>query len=210
MDSGNFNSSDAKPYAPSCERNKEPILNVLKRLIKNEHKNLLEIGSGTGQHAVFFAQQSPHLNWTCSDVLENHHGIKLWLEELRLSNTFGPIEYEIGKDSFPNGDFDLIFTANTFHIMSWDKCKELIKACGENLKKNTLIIIYGPFNYDGDYTSHSNAQFDIWLKGISAQSAIREFEEVDACMNQAGFKLVEDTPMPSNNRVLVFKKHNII
>ncbi len=206
MDSGNFNSSDAKPYAASCERNKEAILHVLKRSISYEYKNLLELGSGTGQHAIFFAEQFPQLNWTCSDQLEHHHGIKLWLDEAKLANTSGPIEYEIGKDDFPEGDFDVLFTANTFHIMSWDKCQKFIDHCGENLKKNALIIIYGPFNYGGEYSSHSNAQFDIWLKGISDQSAIRDFEEVDAWMNKQGFKLVEDAEMPANNRVLVFKK----
>lgn len=195
-----------KPFSPSCERNKEPILKILKEVLGSEPHNLLELGSGTGQHAAFFAQELPNIQWTCSDVLGNHAGIHAWLDEAKLENLKVPVEFEIGKDDFPTGNFDVVFTANTFHIMSWEKCQQFIELCGANLSKDTLVIIYGPFNYGGDYSSESNAQFDIWLKERDSESAIRDFEAVCELMKKQGFDLENDFVMPANNRTLLFKR----
>lgn len=199
-----------KPYSSSCERNSTPILNVLKTVIRDKYKNLLEVGSGTGQHSVFLAPELSHITWTCSDVKSNHEGINLWLKEANLSNIKGPLEFEIGKDDFPLGDFDLVYTANTFHIMDWEKDKLFMELCGKNLKSNALVIIYGPFNYKGKYTSQSNADFDVWLKGRNPHSGIRSFEDVNKNMLLNGFTLLNDFEMPANNRTLVFKKNNIV
>jgi len=199
-----------KPYSPSSERNQEPICEVLKQVLNKEHKNLLELGSGTGQHAVYMAQHFPEIIWTTSDIASNHNGIELWLEEAvnkaKVTNIKGPIEFEIGKTSFPEGDFDVVFTANTFHIMGWEKDKLFMQLCGEHLKKDAFVIIYGPFNYGGSYSSQSNADFDIWLKERNPLSAIRSFEDVNECMTKAGFVPLHDFEMPANNRTLVFKK----
>jgi cyclopropane fatty-acyl-phospholipid synthase-like methyltransferase len=195
-----------KPYSSSCERNSAPILNVLKQVIGDKHKTLLEVGSGTGQHAVSLASEFPHLLWTCSDVKSNHEGIGLWLKESNISNIKGPLEFEIDKDDFPIGDFDLIFTANTFHIIGWKKVEIFMQLCGENLKKNALVIIYGPFNYNGKYTSQSNADFDVWLKELNPLSTICSFEDVSENMLLNGFTLLNDFEMPANNRTLVFVK----
>ena len=147
-----------KPYSPACDRNKEPILEVLKEVVAPFNKNLLEIGSGTGQHAVFFAPHFKHLTWVTSDLEINHQGIKMWLSEFKISNIIGPIEFEIGKTPFPKqtkrsnhriNTFDLIFTANTFHIMSWKECKTLLKMWGNTLHEGYQVLIYGPFNYEG-------------------------------------------------------------
>lgn len=200
-----------KPYSPSCERNQEPILQVLKKVLGDSYKNILELGSGTGQHAAYIAKELPHISWTCTDLRNNHPGIQLWINEAALENGVnnlkGPIEWEIGKNKFPEGNFDVVFTANTFHIMSWDKVKTFIDSCGANLATNSLVIIYGPFNYSGSYTSKSNADFDLWLKDRDPQSAIRDFEAVNESFKENGFKLIHDIEMPANNRILVFNKN---
>ena len=195
-----------KPFSPSSERNQEPILEVLKKLLSPKHKKLLELGSGTGQHAIYLAPKFPELSWTCSDLEQNHHGIKLWLEDCPAANINGPISYEIGKHSFPDKNYDVVFSANTFHIMSWDKVKLFIQECGINLKPEALVIIYGPFNYNGSYSSESNTKFDIWLKDRNPESAIRDFEAVSEEMEKAGLKLQEDFSMPANNRILAFRR----
>ena len=195
-----------KPYSSSCERNAKPIRDVLKKVIRNNHKNLLELGSGTGQHAVYIAPQFPKIIWTTSDVKSNHGGINLWLSDANVQNVKGPLELEIGKDNFPDGNFDVVYTANTFHIMDWEKDKSFMQLCRNNLKEGALVIIYGPFNYNRAYTSQSNADFDIWLKERDPLSAIRSFEDVNESMSSSGFTLLHDFEMPANNRTLCFKK----
>lgn len=195
-----------KPFSPSCERNKVPILERLKNILLQQELKLLEVGSGTGQHAVFFSQQFPNVEWVTSDVLQNHSGIKMWLAEAKNKNIKGPLEYEIGKSVFPGQDFDVIFTANTLHIMSWGLVKQFIKELGENLRPGSLVIFYGPFNYGGNYTSHSNQEFDKWLKDRDEESGIRDFEQVFDGMVSHGFELLNDFEMPANNRILLFKR----
>lgn len=195
-----------KPFSPSCDRNKEPILEVLKKYIGNDEKSLLEIGSGTGQHACFFSKELPNLTWTTSEKKENLEGIKLWQKDVNLSNLMGPEEYEVGQSPFPKGDFDFIYSANTFHIMSWKLDKTLIKQLGRNMKRKALFMVYGPFNYLGKFTSPSNEEFDRSLKERDPQSGLRTFEDVTNNMVKNGFYLLEDVEMPANNRILIFEK----
>ncbi|MGB0454980.1 MAG: DUF938 domain-containing protein [Bacteriovoracaceae bacterium] len=195
-----------KPYSPSCERNREPILELLKEYDVSKGR-LLEIGSGTGQHAVYFAGEFPSLEWVCSDVKENHRGIKAWLEEEKLSNIKGPELLRVAHDDFPDKKpFQYVFTANTLHIMSWKEDKALFKLLGKRLREGSLVFIYGPFNYKGQYTSESNESFDGWLKERNPQSGIRNFEDILAGMKKHGFKLLKDHEMPANNRTLVFER----
>lgn len=195
-----------KPFSAACERNREPILEVMKQYNLYEGR-LLEIGSGTGQHAVFFAKHFPKLHWVCSDVKGNHAGIKEWLKEAQLSNIHGPETLMVGKDDFPGKrPFDYVFSSNTLHIMSWKEDKALFKLLGKRLRETCLVFFYGPFNYKGQYTSESNAAFDIWLKERNPQSAIRNFEDVEKAMVKNGFKLLNDHEMPANNRLLVFER----
>ncbi len=198
-----------KTHSPACDRNWKPILNILKKIITNEHNNLLEIGSGTGQHAVYIAPYFPSLKWFTSDVAINHLRIKLWLDSTDVDNVLPPIEFEIGRNNFPAGDFDIVFTANTFHIMSLDNVKLLAIMCGKNLKQGALFIVYGAFNYNGCYTSESNKDFDESLRLMNPHSGIREFEEIDKIMTENGFKLLNDCEMPANNRLLIFEKVQI-
>lgn len=197
-----------KPFSEACERNRIPILKVLKSLLSSQHQRLLEIGSGTGQHAVYFAPHFTHLIWVTSDVKENHPGISSWLEESSAPNIIGPGTFEVGHDPFPNGHFDVVFTANTFHIMSWKNCQTLMEMFGKNLHEGALVIIYGPFNYQGKFTSQSNEDFNQSLKTRSHEMAIRNFEDVVSGMDSNGFSLENDHEMPANNRLLVFKRKN--
>jgi len=192
----------SRPESPSCDRNQEPISNELKRLLV-DCTSCLEIGSGTGQHATYFTQQLPTLSWTCSDVKENHAGIKSWICD--QENIKGPLQYKIGEDTFPEGSFDCVFSANSLHIMSWKTAKTLFKTLGKNCSSNTFVIFYGPFNLKGDFTSVSNKNFDRFLKERDPAQGIRSLEDVSNNMAKNGFFLQEDIEMPSNNRLLVFK-----
>ncbi len=195
-----------KPFAPSCERNQTVILNVLQSIICVKDKHLLEIGSGTGQHAVFMAPYFPQLQWHTSDLEENHAGINMWLDEAKINNIVAPIIYESGKSDFPDIEVDIVFTTNTLHIMSWLNVKILIKQLGDNLKTGAKIIIYGPFNYNGQFTSESNAKFDVWLKKQEPRRGIRNFEDIVQRMADVGIVLKQDIEMPANNRILYFIK----
>ena len=193
-----------KPCSPSCERNREPILAVLR-----EHfarcKRVLEIGSGTGQHAVYFAAALPKLRWQTSDVAENLPGIRMWLKEAALPNTPAPLVFDV-SDTPPTGDYDAVFSANTLHIMSWKEVERLFAALPGLTRAGALLVVYGPFNYEGQFTSPSNAQFDEALRSGNPKRGIRDFEEVDALAAAAGFVLEEDRAMPANNRCIVWKR----
>lgn len=195
-----------KPHSVSCDRNQGPILNVLKELVEDKPQTLFEVGSGTGQHGVYMAPHFPKLTWVMSDVLSNHDGIKEWLAEAAIPNIEGPVEYEVGKNSPPYEQCDIIFTANSFHIMSWTNAQLLIKSCADVLADKGFFVIYGPFNYNGEYTSPSNADFDKWLYNKNPNSAIRNFEDVKHDMEAQGLLLFNDFEMPANNRMLVFAK----
>jgi cyclopropane fatty-acyl-phospholipid synthase-like methyltransferase len=195
-----------KPFSESCERNKEPILVVLREHFARA-KRVLEIGSGTGQHAVYFAAQLPQLLWHTSDLPANHEGIRLWVEEAALANVLPPRELDmLERETWPQDEFDAIFTANTFHIMSWPAVRQAFDFIGARLAPGGMLAVYGPFNYGGDYTSESNRNFDAWLKNRNPLSGIRDFEAVDALAQAQGLRLVEDIGMPANNRTLVWAR----
>ncbi|MBT4989267.1 MAG: DUF938 domain-containing protein [Rickettsiales bacterium] len=195
-----------KPYSASCERNWRPIADILKKLVQNKPQILFEVGSGTGQHAVYITPYFPKLTWITSDLLSNHDGIKEWLDEAKTTNIRGPVEYEIGKNDFPCKQCDLVFTANSFHIMSWKNVEELIQSSSKRLGNKALFVVYGPFKYGGTYTSQSNADFDQRLYKRDSNSAIRNFEDVQHHMKTHGLSLFNDFKMPTNNQMLVFQK----
>jgi len=193
-----------KPYAPACDRNRDPILGVLQRYLV-DRRHVLEIGSGTGQHAVYFASALPHLVWQTSDVADNLPGIRLWLDESNLANLPPPITLDI-NGPWSSGAYDAIFSANTLHIMSWTEVQKLFAALPSVMTANARVIVYGPFNYAGRYTSPSNEAFDRSLKQRNPQMGIRDFEQVDALAAAAGLQLVEDCAMPANNRTLIWER----
>ena len=200
---------DALPNAPSCERNRAPILAVLQRHFA-ERRHVLEIGSGTGQHAVHFAAALPWLRWQCSDRAEYLPGIHAWLDHAALPNTPAPAELDVATGPWPepaNGSgFDAAFSANTLHIMGWPEVEAFFAGLDRTLAADAVLVVYGPFNYGGDYTSGSNREFDAWLKARDPRSAIRDFEAVDALARGIGLALVEDVEMPANNRCLVWRR----
>ena len=194
-----------KPYSPSCDRNRAPILAVLREHFADRHDGL-EIGSGTGQHAVHFAAAMPWLRWQCSDVADNLPGIRLWLDEAALPNTPAPIELDVARGPWPMQAFDAVFSANSLHIMGWADVEALFAGLDAVLATDATLVVYGPFNYGGDYTSDSNREFDGWLKARDPRSAIRDFEAVDALANAIGLQLFADVAMPANNRCLVWRR----
>ena len=193
-----------KPHAPACERNREPILEVLRRHLA-DRRRVLEIGSGTGQHAVHFAAALAWLDWQCSDRTENLPGIRAWLDEAALPNTPPPLELDVGGP-WPHGPFDAVFSANTLHIMAWHEAEALFARLPAAVTGDARLAIYGPFNYDGRYTSDSNAAFDQWLQARGAHMGIRDAEAVDALAAAAGFALVDDVAMPANNRCRTWQR----
>lgn len=193
-----------KPHAPSCDRNRDPILAVLRHHFA-EVRRVLEIGSGTGQHAVYFAMKLPRLFWQCSDVADNLPGIRQWLDETDLPNTPPPLELDV-DGQWPAQRFDAAFSANTLHIMGWASVQAFFAGLGGVLGARASLIVYGPFNYEGRYTSESNREFDAWLKARDPASGIRDFESVDALAQAQGFLLIDDVAMPANNRCLVWRK----
>jgi cyclopropane fatty-acyl-phospholipid synthase-like methyltransferase len=193
-----------KPHAPACDRNREPILAVLRRHF-SDRRRVLEIGSGTGQHAVHFAAALPGLSWQTSDIEENLPGICLWLEEVRLANLPAPLSLDV-NGAWPQRGYDAVFSANTLHIMSWSDVRALFEHLQPVLESDACVAIYGPFNYAGRFTSPSNADFDAWLKQRSPLMGIRDFEAVDALAQSIGLRLIEDCAMPANNRTLVWRR----
>lgn len=195
----------AKYYSPACERNAAPILRMLQTLLP-DGGNVLEIGSGTGQHAVVFGKNLPDVVWQTSDLPENHGSILAWQEETGLTNVLSPLLLDMRAPVWPQQAFDLVFSANTLHIMGWLEVKRLFEGVGSILKSGGLLCIYGPFNYGGRFTSESNAHFDASLRAMSAAQGIRDSEAVYALAMANGLALQADHEMPSNNRLLVWRK----
>jgi hypothetical protein len=197
-----------KPFSIACERNRDPILAVLRTRLADRHK-VLEIGSGTGQHAVFFAAALPHLLWQASDVADNLPGIRSWLDEAGLANTPAPREIDINRpvpEALRDTLFDAFFTANTLHIMSWPEVERLFAALAPLMDRNALLVAYGPFKYGGHFTSPSNASFDAALRAARPERGIRDFEAVNELARAAGLSLLEDREMPANNRCIVWQR----
>jgi cyclopropane fatty-acyl-phospholipid synthase-like methyltransferase len=197
-----------KPFSEACEQNKHPILEVLRHEISH-CKKLLEIGSGTGQHAVFFGGMFPELIWQTSDVSHSHAGIQAWLNETELANVLPPIALDVIHDPWPSREYNAVFSANTTHIMSWQAVEIMFKGIGEVLLDQGIFCLYGPFNYHGRYTSESNARFDEWLKARDPQSGVRDIEAINQLAIDAGMTLKKDYEMPANNRLLVWTKTGV-
>lgn len=195
-----------RPFAESCEQNKRPILTVLRQLLPGCSR-LLEIGSGTGQHAVYFAEAIPQLTWQTSDRLGNHPGIRTWLAE-GPPNALLPLTLDVLHRPWPlpNDSVDAVFSANTAHIMGWDAVAAMFAGVGEVLSEGGLFILYGPFNYRGRYTTEGNARFDAWLKERDPQSGIRDIEALVDLAQANGMRLYRDFAMPANNRMVVWVK----
>ena len=211
----------SRPFSQACENNKAPIFEVMKRVFA-DRKKVLEIGSGTGQHAAAFAAGLPALSWQTSDLKVHHPGIRQWIEASDASNLLLPLALDVtdlpwslgGGEADDeaaeceglNDTVDAVFTANTLHIMSWSHVQSFFKGLSSVLSEDGILMVYGPFNYDGKYTSASNARFDQWLKDRDPASGIRDIEAVNTLASEIGLELSEDNEMPANNRLLVWRR----
>ncbi len=193
-----------KQYSAACDQNKDPILKVIKPLLLNA-KSVLEVGSGTGQHCVYFAKELPHLTWQASDQSMYLPSISAWIDDAKLANTPKALKLNVDLD-WPEDKYQAIYSANTVHIMSWEMVLNFFKGVGQVLDKDGVFILYGPFNYQGQYTSQSNANFDLLLKDNNPLSAIRDFEALNQLAQKVGLSLVNDFAMPANNRILCWEK----
>ena len=198
--------TDSLPHAPATDRNREPILAVLRQAFANRIR-VLEFGSGTGQHAVYFARALPHLKWHTSDLPENHPGIRAWIAQAGLPNVIPPAALDIGKpETWPMTRHDAIFSANLLHIASWEEVESFFANLPRVLAAKATLVFYGPFNVGGEFTSPSNAAFDASLKADDPKRGIRDLEAVRALAEKAGLSFVRDVAMPANNRCLVFAR----
>ncbi|MFY8326618.1 DUF938 domain-containing protein [Pseudoalteromonas sp. ZZD1] len=192
-----------KPFSQACENNKGPILAVLQQYL-SDTQDVLEVGSGTGQHSVHFATHLTHLQWYTSDRPINHAGILQWLDDAKLSNLHSPLTLDLNHD-WPVEKVEAIYTANTLHIVSWSLVEQFFAGVKKHLAPAGILCIYGPFKYQGQFTSDSNQRFDEFLKQQDSQSGIRDVELIIKLAQQAGLTLLSDNQMPANNQLLVFK-----
>jgi len=196
---------DTLPFSQASENNKQPINEVLQRHLGNI-TDVLEIGGGTGQHATFFAEQFPRLIWQSTDVPANVATLNLRIKHAALPNLPDATALDVDALPWPVNNFNAIYTANTLHIMAAESVVNFFQGVGSYLNANGLLLVYGPFKYAGEFTTESNARFDVWLKNQNPVSGIRDFERVDALAEDAGLRLLEDNSMLANNQLLVWKK----
>lgn len=196
---------EPKPWSEACERNKEPILAVLREFLRDGDR-VLEVGSGTGQHAVHFGAALPGVFWQTADVAIYHAGIRAWLAEARLPNVAPPLTLDVNDFDWPAAAYDAVFSANTAHIMGWPEARRMVRGVACSLRPGGVFLLYGPFRYGGRHTSESNARFDASLRAQHPAMGVRDFEALDAEAAAAGLELVCDVAMPANNRTLVWRK----
>lgn len=201
---------DDTPFSRACERNRGPILAVLVDAFA-DRAQVLEVGSGTGQHAVHFAAAMPWLTWQTSDRAEHLPGIGRWLHDAALPNTPAPVELDVATGPWPRparagGRFDAVFSANTLHIMGWAEVEALFAALGAVLMPDATLVVYGPFTDGGAFDTDSNRAFDTSLKARDARMGLRDVEAVDALARQVGFGSLQVIAMPASNRCLVWRR----
>jgi cyclopropane fatty-acyl-phospholipid synthase-like methyltransferase len=194
-----------KPFSQACENNKQPILEVISDYFKAGDR-VLEIGSGTAQHALYFCQHLPELRWIPSEIPENMNTLTVCLEGAELPNLAAPETLDVTQAIWPAEELDALFSANCLHIMPAAFNSDFFRGAGEVLKVGAILCVYGPFKYKGDFTSDSNAGFDLWLKERNPLSGIRDFEIVNQLAADNGFALLEDRSMPANNQCLIWEK----
>ncbi len=196
------------PFSEACQRNQSVILDVLQPYF-SQIDSVLEIGSGTAQHAVHFAKANPHLTWQTSDQTHYLEGINAQLSNAAVANIISPIELNVNQTVWVSGStsYSGVYTANTFHIMTWQDIQAFFNGLASVTHTNSYLFVYGPFKYTGVFTSESNQAFDQVLRARDCGSAIRDFEAVNELAQSAGFHLVSDTLMPANNQCIVWQRH---
>ena len=194
-----------KPFSEACARNQDPILAELRELFAS-CRSVLEIGSGTGQHAVHMGEHLPHLIWQTSDLTENHPGIRAWVSEANLPNVKPPILLDVSEQPWSVTYADAVFSANAIHIVSWELVCCMLHGVGNVLASGGLFCTYGPYIYGGKHTSESNVQFDGWLKERDPASGVRDVDDLRRVAQEVDLVLEDDRELPANNRILVWRK----
>lgn len=205
MATGRTDTAKSLPRSPATERNRGPILAVLERILPRAG-SVLEIGSGTGQHAAWFAARLPALEWIASDRAENHPGIRAWIEHAGLPNLSGPETLDVAQPDWPVSRVDAVFSANTAHIMHWREVEAMIAGVGCIVEAGGVFCLYGPFRYGHRHTAESNERFDAHLRSEDPGMGIRDRHEIERLAWEAGMRLEDDEAMPANNRTLVFRR----
>lgn len=195
------------PFSAACERNKDVILDVINPYLQTAEA-VLEIGTGTAQHAIHFARAHPGLVWQTSDQAQYLDGIRAQLNHTQLDNVLPPFQLDVNQPQWGEGVslYSLVFTANTFHIMTWSDVQAFFKGLHQVINDTATLIVYGPFKYGGAFTSESNVAFDQSLRSRGCGSAIRDFEAVNELAEGIGFKLLADHKMPANNQCVVWQR----
>jgi cyclopropane fatty-acyl-phospholipid synthase-like methyltransferase len=193
------------PFSQACENNKQPILEVLASIFVDPG-TILEIGTGTGQHAVYFASHLPHINWLPSDLPENVHQSAARIEQVQLENLSPPQILDVSKEPWPADYVNGVFSANTAHIMGWLEVEAMFRGVARRLTEGAAFCLYGPFNYEGEYTSDSNRRFDQQLRAQAPQMGIRDGTDLKELGKNVGLILDQDHEMPANNRLLVWRR----
>lgn len=194
----------SKLYSEACERNAGAILMALSRVLPASAQ-VLEVGSGSGQHAVAFARHLPGVTWQTSDLPHTHASIEAWRNEAGLPNVLPPLLLDMRQPQWPACSYDAVFSANTLHIMPWPEVETLFAGAAGVLKPMGLLCVYGPFNYNGQFTSASNRQFDDMLRAQSPEQGIRDIEAVHALAARHLLVPETDEAMPANNRFLTWR-----
>ena len=193
-------------FSEACERNKGVILPMLQHYLES-HRCVLEIGSGSGQHALYFSQAMSSLKWLPSDLSFNLPALLENLQNAPCENILAPLTLDVSVQPWQIlHQPDAIFTANTLHIMDENSVQAFFEGAGELLTCGGKVCVYGPFKYNGEYTSASNANFDLWLKDRDPRSGIRDFETVDGWARNNGMQLHQDHAMPANNQFVIWEK----
>ncbi len=196
---------ESLPWSDAAERNGGPIASHLRGWFA-DCTRVLEIGAGTGQHAVRFAGELPTVRWCPSDREEVLPALRSRVAQARVANCESPVALDVFERSWPPGPWPAVYSANTLHIMSWAGVEALFRGLRSALADSGKFCVYGPFRYRGEFTSTSNARFDAMLRRRDPESGIRNFEEVNALAEAIGLKLVEDVAMPANNQLILWQR----
>jgi len=194
-----------KPFSQACENNKKPILEVISKHFENSEL-VLEIGTGTAQHALYFAKKLKQLYWQTSDQQQYLEGINLCLNEYRKYNLGRPLTIDVMQSNWQIEHCDGVFSANTSHIMNWQMVKNMFVGVGHILMPEKHFCLYGPFNFNGQYTSDSNEAFDKMLRDRDPNSGLRNFEDLQRLAESQGLSFHKQYDLPANNKILVWQQ----
>jgi len=199
--------SKHKPYADSCLRNQQAILDTLKLYFQRDAVRCFELGSGTGQHAVFVTKHCPNIEWQPSDLPECIAGIQAWVDDAACNNLLSPLAYDVNAEVLIEAPkYDYVFTANTLHYVSETTGGNILRVASQALVKQGMLFIYGPFNDAGAFTSEGNRHLNDWLLQRDSESGVRDIQWVKTLAAELGLVFRKDYEMPANNLMLAFEK----